>query len=369
MKILLLITIITLCFSYSIHAQENKEQKIKIYKTWIYLNHEPFKTKGVLYEIKDSSIVIANPAFNKGPLTDTFNVICIPISDIYLLKTRKAGSIKNGVLIGSLTGFITGVTIPFLSVDTQGLGFITATYAIAGGASLAIFGAGAGALAGSVKDRIPVKNSYENLSKYRSWLEKYSYVQESPAKTRFFEHRGFVAITSGPSFPTGNFDTEPMNGEDLSYGRTDYGVNIYLGFRFSQKFGVFLSEIYNTFPVGTNDTTKYWSVGGIIGGPIFSIPIKEKLFLDLKPGIGYANAYLVVDENIVKERDGNGIGINLNVSLLYNYSKRWGFMAELGYFTTQQRFGAGSTGKFPFVTPSLGLIYRFGKESLSRQEM
>jgi hypothetical protein len=361
----LTIIILFCCLLHPVSAQVNNKQKINSYDTWIKIKNDPITLRGVLYEIKDSSIIIANPALKKGQLTGAFDVTSIPISNIDLLKTRKAGSIRKRILIGSLAGFSAGAIYPYISAETGKMGLITATYSIAGGATLAIFGVGVGALAGSVKDRIPLRNSYENLDKYRSWLEKYSYIQESPTRTGFFEHRSFVAMTSGPSFPTGDFDTESVNGDDLGYVRTGYGGNIYVGFRFNQKFGVFLSQTYNIFPVGIKGTTTYWSVGGIIGGPLFSFRLNEKLFLDLKPGIGYANAYLVVDESIVKERDGNGLGINFNVSLLYNYSKRWGFLAELGYFTTQQRFGAGSTGKFPSVTPSLGLTYKFGKESLS----
>ena len=47
------IVLIVLCCLNSLNAQDII-QKIEIQRTWVSLNSEPFKIKGVLYEIKDS---------------------------------------------------------------------------------------------------------------------------------------------------------------------------------------------------------------------------------------------------------------------------------------------------------------------------
>ncbi len=58
MKIINVIAFIVICCLSSLQAQDTI-QKIKIYKTWVSLNSEPFQIRGVLYEIKDSSILVS----------------------------------------------------------------------------------------------------------------------------------------------------------------------------------------------------------------------------------------------------------------------------------------------------------------------
>jgi len=79
MKFFSVIAITALCFLNSVHAQDTI-QKNKIYRTWIELNREPFKTKGALYELKDSSILVSNSLVIQDYSTDRSE---------YMTKNRK----------------------------------------------------------------------------------------------------------------------------------------------------------------------------------------------------------------------------------------------------------------------------------------
>jgi hypothetical protein len=363
MKFISLIAIHAFCIFLAVPAQESAKHKIKSYDTWVTFKNDPKVLRGVLYEIKDSSVLIVNPLFMYDSLRGNLNsdIASIQYNDIDLIKTRKLRSIKKGALIGSVTGFGFGVT--YVSIAVKGMGILTATAALIGGITFAAYGTGLGALAGMARDRIPIKSSYENFSLYKSCLEEYSYIQEYPVKTSLFEHKGFIGITTGPSFPAKDFNTGSVNSAEPYFAGTGYSINMYVGYRFNKRFGVFISNLSNDFPVGRRDTASTnWGIVGFMAGPVFSFTLTDKVLIDLRPGIGYASAYLYDGDE--EKSAGNGLGINLNASLQYNYSKRWGLLAELGYFTSKQSMGSGSKAKFPSLNPSLGLVYKFGKVSL-----
>jgi len=181
MKFFSVITIIALCFLNSVNAQDTIQKK-KVYRTWISLNRESFKTKGFLYEIKDSSVLVSSSVVIQDYSTDRFSAFKLQINDIETIKIRGKNSIGNGVLIGAITGFIVGGLIGFISGNDppcpQGswicFRFTAGEKALLAGIPLSIGGAGIGALIGSVKIKIPISGSIDNYNKNKNTLTKYS---------------------------------------------------------------------------------------------------------------------------------------------------------------------------------------------------
>ena len=180
MKFISVIAIIALCFLNSVNAQDTV-QKNKIYRTWITLNSEPFKTNGVLYEIKDSSILVSSSLVIRDYSTDRFETYKLHINDIDTVKIRRKNSIGSGVLIGAITGFAVGGLMGLRSDDPpcpEGswfcLRFTPGTKALLAGIPLSIGGAGVGAIIGSVKVNIPISGSIDNYNKNKNKLMKYS---------------------------------------------------------------------------------------------------------------------------------------------------------------------------------------------------
>jgi hypothetical protein len=350
MKKAIALTTLVVCFFCCLSAQENAKHKIKLYETWVSLNNQVSPLRGVLYEIKDSSILISNSLWKPDYLTGNLKVTGFSYNNISVIKTRRTKNIQRGLLIGSAAGFGFGVIFIPRWTETQGMGILTATTAIAGGFIYGILGAGIGTLVGSTRDRIPIKGSWENFNLYRSALQDYSYMQEYPGSVTRFEHKWFAGITAGLSIPSGDY------AETGSYG------NFFLGYRFTRNIGISFSDFSNDYPVRSDFTTSYWGLGGITIGPVISFPVRDKLYFDLKPGIGYANAYLVVDD--IETKNGNGLGISFNTSLTCNFSKRWGFVAEAGFLSAQEKFEDSSKEKFQYVNLDFGFMYKFGKRSL-----
>ncbi|MCX6234473.1 MAG: hypothetical protein NT175_07065 [Bacteroidetes bacterium] len=181
MKTLNLIALMVLCFLSSLNAQDTI-QKIKIYRTWVSSYNELFITKGVLYEIKDSSISLSNSLVKQDYSSGKFEISNFQINNIETIKTRRNGNIGIGIFLGALTGFAIGGLIGFISGDDPKENFMGYTYswftaeekALMYGIPLAIGGAGIGALIGSIKVKIPINGSFDDYNRNKDKLRKYS---------------------------------------------------------------------------------------------------------------------------------------------------------------------------------------------------
>ena len=369
MKIFILITIALFYSCYTLSAQEKTISKNKIYKTWISLESMPEKVSGILYEVRDSSILLSHSIPIKNYSTSHEYISEFYFNEIHLLKTRKIDNVKKGALIGSISGFALGTIYGAIAsgalYEANPISFlnpllISGTILISG-TYLAVIGAGIGALSGTIKDRFPIKGSYENFNSYRGVFQNYSYMQEYTYYANFFEHRGFLGFFSGPSFPLVDFAI-PQEEGDIGVKKIGGGGSITFGYRFKENIGISISNFYNFYPAENNETSTHWTVGGYIISPMFSIPVKNKLFIDLKPGVGFADTDLVVDNEFTKP--GFGLGINLCASVQYNFSKRWCLMTDPRYLYTNQKHGGSDKGTFQTFSLDFGLAYRFSKTSL-----
>lgn len=179
-------TIIVLSLFYSLSAQEDstklksvKEEKNRIYKTWISLINSSDKVKGVFYDVQDSSITVSNSASVKDYSEGKFELSYINYKTIDVVKTRVMNKVGKGAAIGMGIGFITGVLIGIISGDDNPEEVVFPTSAgqkaLSGGIFLAIGGAGIGALVGSIKIKIPINGNPGNFNRSKSRLKKYSF--------------------------------------------------------------------------------------------------------------------------------------------------------------------------------------------------
>ncbi|MCK4407749.1 MAG: hypothetical protein KAV44_08750 [Bacteroidales bacterium] len=175
------IALIVLCCLNSLNAQDTF-QKIKIYRTWVSLNSEPFKIKGVLYEVKDSSILVSRSVVIQDYSTDSFEIAKLNINNIETIKTRRKNSIGKGVLIGAVSGLVVGVLIGLIDGDDPPcpsgswicLRYTAGQKALMAGVPLAVSGAGIGALIGSIKVKIPINGNINNYNRNKNKLRKYT---------------------------------------------------------------------------------------------------------------------------------------------------------------------------------------------------
>jgi len=177
------IVILLLCCCYFLSAQE-KEQKIKIYKTWVSFNNVPFNVKGVLYEVKDSSILVSNSLLVREYTSGRFKSADLHINTIEKIRIRKKNKVGKAALIGGISGFVIGAIIGYAEGDDPpcstgywGGGcesYTAGQKALINGASFAIVGGGIGALVGLIKIKIPINGNIENFNNSKNRLKEYS---------------------------------------------------------------------------------------------------------------------------------------------------------------------------------------------------
>lgn len=160
--------------------------------------------------------------------------------------------------------------------------------------------------------------------------------------------KAFIGITIGPSISLNNF------------AKNGYSDNFFnFGYKFYKKFGICASVFYSQYNEGTSGTDNWWGLAGLTIGPMYSMPIKDKFHFDLKAKFGYVTAQLVIDDYVYKENVGNGLGFELQASLRYNFTKRWGIMAEAIILHTNQKFFPIRQEKIKAITFGLGIAYNF----------
>ena len=86
---------------------KKQPRRVKIYRTWVSLKNEPFIIKGILSEVKDSSIVVSSPILVRDSyVISKSDFIDIHFSDIDIIKVRRKGEIPRSMLSGAIVGFV-----------------------------------------------------------------------------------------------------------------------------------------------------------------------------------------------------------------------------------------------------------------------
>ena len=107
-----------LCCSFEVSGQNNKVKPHQL----IYQIHPSTKEYvGLLYEVKDSSIVLTRDnKYSKNLLyqirhesvrLEKKELIEVPFAKIKKLKVRKKGAIRNAILISAVAGALTGAIV------------------------------------------------------------------------------------------------------------------------------------------------------------------------------------------------------------------------------------------------------------------
>jgi hypothetical protein len=164
----------------------------------------------------------------------------------------------------------------------------------------------------------------------------------------------------GPSFPIGNYPENTFNDENIDIVKTGYCDNLIdFGYMYHKNLGLCASVLYSQFDIDNINSEMWWMVVGVTVGPMFSLPVNDKFFFDLKAKLGFLGVNLVIDEYAYPETTGSGLGIDLGASLRYNFSNRWGLLTETGYIFSRQKFGDGHKGKIQAFNLGIGVTYNF----------
>ncbi|MFN8207260.1 MAG: hypothetical protein U0T82_07615 [Bacteroidales bacterium] len=292
----------------------------KVFETWIRLEHSPEKIRGVLYETRDSSILISRSLIRSDYPSLQFQGSELNYSQLGDIRIRRLNSIPRGAVIGGITGFC----IVFIGTSLNEEVPLWASFLFsipAAGTTAAI-----GALAGAVKIRIPLYGNYQAYSINRDKLNYYSFLENKAYAQH--EHENYFAFTVGPSFPLGelrsiNADTSSL---DVHNG---YNSEFALFAKLAPDLALKVFFFDNQYEAGP-PTEGYWFVWSGLGiGPVASFPLSRRILLDAEPGICFGNTVLMQDEKEIKS--GAGLTIITGLNSRFNLTSRWCLMAGASY--------------------------------------
>jgi hypothetical protein len=160
---------------------------LKPYRIWVKPIKRAPNIDGILYEIRDSSILISAVSAQSSYNSATFAGSEVWSKDIKQIDLRKKGVHGTAVLIGGVAGAVIGVIVGLLSGSSQGSSDMDKEFSKG---AMVVFpllcagvGAGIGGMVGGAKLKIPIHGSQAELERNRYRLEGYS-LKKQPYKNR-----------------------------------------------------------------------------------------------------------------------------------------------------------------------------------------
>lgn len=111
MNRLIAIFLIALCTVPSLQGQVDTSYRIKFYRTWLFQDWTNKSVFGVLYKVRDSSLLLANTADKRLLATGKFVISEVYSDQIHRVVMQQSGKRGLGTMIGLLAGFTTGLTV------------------------------------------------------------------------------------------------------------------------------------------------------------------------------------------------------------------------------------------------------------------
>jgi hypothetical protein len=169
-------------------AQKDTLQESKIYHTWIKLDKYT-KSGDVLYQTKDSSIIVANYLSKADFLSGKYQITKIEYKNIRTIELRHRSYVilvaLPGLILGSLAGGEIGYSkgtdksLPFGDLRFWDFRFWRSATdkAAIGGVIGGLLGVTFGTCFGlAIRIKIPINRSIDNFNKNKERLKKYSYI-------------------------------------------------------------------------------------------------------------------------------------------------------------------------------------------------
>jgi hypothetical protein len=152
--------------------------KIKIFQTWVTHYNNPVKFTGVLYEIRDSSIVLSDSWFAQDYKTGNFQTTDLGIDKIEFIKVRRYKGGGRGFLIGAGSVALTfGIIAVFSSNKKprqEGFHGVEPISPLIIGIPLSLIGGLIGAGIGSLSYKIPINRGMGYFDSNRDLLRELS---------------------------------------------------------------------------------------------------------------------------------------------------------------------------------------------------
>lgn len=217
----------------------------------------------------------------------------------------------------------------------------------------------------------------------------------------YSQDKGYIAVSLGPSFPTGDFGSKDVNNNAAGLATTGAIFDITFAQKFGKNLGMTLmlrgqangvdtqplvDELYNQSPQASwSADSETWGIGGFMGGLYGSFPMGEsgKVTFDTRAMIGYINAtspQITIYGNYLgttfwvntESADAGAFAYLFGAGFRFNLSSHFCILTNLDYLGATPEFvGVATTSslgdyqtdtyqqKFGTFNVGLGLGYRW----------
>lgn len=174
------------------------------------------------------------------------------------------------------------------------------------------------------------------------------------------EKKGYIGIVIGPSIPLGDFAENDTDNEKAGFAKTGFSdCLINFAYGFGRNLGISAALIYSQYDTDIPSSSDLrWMNISFTAGPRFSIPLGERLFIDLKTNLGFLSANYLIEGIGYDENIGKGLGVDLRTSLRYDLASRWCLLGECGYLSSNQKFADGRKLNIQTFNVGLGVAFR-----------
>jgi hypothetical protein len=206
MKTLALITVSLLCLIQLIQAQNDSIIFRKAYQTWIYPMDKSRMSGGIIFEIKDSSMLISDKYSQTDYELGKFKITKVDASSIDIIKVRKKGNVGVGLGVGAAAGILIGGTLTAVLASSEKKNTeeeVGSAFGVLGAVCLTGLCVGIGAAVGSAKQTIHIKGNQELFTQNKSELNSFSIKQNMAlAGKSFSKLPGIVSDIDGNKYHT-----------------------------------------------------------------------------------------------------------------------------------------------------------------------
>jgi hypothetical protein len=184
------------------------------------------------------------------------------------------------------------------------------------------------------------------------------------ASNVYSQDKGYIAVSLGPSIPTGDFASKDMDNNSAGFAKTGAIFDISFRYKLKNNFGVtailrgqanqldaqaIADEMSNKFGISGTVKTNSWGIGGLLVGGYSTIPVAKQLTFESRLMIGFVTASspdISINFNIMSESGwvkqntvtSSAFAYLAGVGLKYDAGKRVCLLANIDYLGAKPKF-------------------------------
>jgi len=159
--------------------------------------------------------------------------------------------------------------------------------------------------------------------------------EERLSKKKVYDgtRKGFIGLKIGANIPVGKFAEE-----DDGAAKTGFQINLVdFGYLFSDNIGITATWFGASNPIEGVESDYLWSHGGLLAGPLFSLPVSEKIEWDVNPMIGISWATITNTDLDLSY----SVGLSLGSRFRFNVSRLIALTGGVEYTTAKFNWDIG----------------------------